>query len=63
MGGIAGVARREGAVAEIAAASLDRALAHRGPDGRGAWRADAGDVLLVHRRLVIIDLDRMSRPC
>jgi len=61
MCGIAGVARREGAEAESGAAPLDRALAHHGPDGRGAWRPETGDVLLVHRRL--IDLDRMSRPC
>jgi len=55
MCGIAGVVRREGAVVEPTAAALDRALAHRGPDGRGAWRSDAGTVVLVHRRLVIID--------
>ena len=55
MCGIAGVLRREGAVAETAAAALDRALAHRGPDGCGAWRSDAANVLLVHRRLAIID--------
>ena len=31
-------------------------LDHRGPDGRGLWRRDAGDVVLAHRRLAIIDL-------
>jgi asparagine synthase (glutamine-hydrolysing) len=53
--GIAGVVRRDGAVAEETAAALDRALAHRGPDGCGAWRSADGGVLLVHRRLAIID--------
>ncbi len=40
------------------AARFDAALAHRGPDGAGRWTApDRGgaDVLLVHRRLAIID--------
>jgi asparagine synthase (glutamine-hydrolysing) len=55
MCGIAGVVRRDGAVSADIAAALDRALAHRGPDGCGAWRSPAGDVLLVHRRLAIID--------
>ena len=32
------------------------ALAHRGPDGEGWWQNDAGNVLLGHRRLSIIDL-------
>jgi len=49
------VVRRDGAVADETAAALDRALAHRGPDGRGAWRSADDGVLLVHRRLAIID--------
>lgn len=32
------------------------ALAHRGPDGEGVWQNEAGNVLLGHRRLSIIDL-------
>jgi asparagine synthase (glutamine-hydrolysing) len=32
------------------------ALAHRGPDGEGLWQNEAGNVLLGHRRLSIIDL-------
>lgn len=32
------------------------ALAHRGPDGEGHWQNEAGNVLLGHRRLSIIDL-------
>ena len=54
MCGIAGVVRHGGAVGADPAA-LDAALAHRGPDGSGAWRSPAGDALLVHRRLAIID--------
>jgi asparagine synthase (glutamine-hydrolysing) len=55
MCGIAGVVRRDGAIAADTAAALDRLLAHRGPDGCGAWRSADGAVLLVHRRLAIID--------
>ena len=55
MCGIAGVVRHGGAVGADPAAALDAALAHRGPDGSGAWRSPAGDALLVHRRLAIID--------
>lgn len=49
MCGIAGVVRHGGAVGADPAAALDPALAHRGPDGSGAWRSPAGDALLVHR--------------
>ena len=55
MCGIAGVVRHGGAVGADPAAALDAALAHRGPDGSGAWRSPEGDALLVHRRLAIID--------
>ena len=58
MCGIAGVMQREGRLpgdVRTLADSLGRALAHRGPDGEGAWGSPAGDVLLVHRRLAIID--------
>ena len=34
---------------------LAGALAHRGPDGEGRWLSPSADVLLVHRRLAIID--------
>jgi asparagine synthase (glutamine-hydrolysing) len=37
------------------ALKLGRSLAHRGPDGEGCWLSDAAEVLLVHRRLAIID--------
>jgi asparagine synthase (glutamine-hydrolysing) len=36
-------------------AALSSALAHRGPDGEGHYRAEDGAALLVHRRLAIID--------
>src|SRR5918992_1450047 len=54
MCGIAGILSFTGARHDDSiAASLDAALAHRGPDGEGSF-ASAG-VLLVHRRLAIID--------
>jgi asparagine synthase (glutamine-hydrolysing) len=60
MCGIAGVVEcgRPLADASRIARSLDAALAHRGPDGAGMWTsapAAAPGVLLVHRRLAIID--------
>jgi asparagine synthase (glutamine-hydrolysing) len=58
MCGLAGVVVRQGAVSadtRALAATLGRSLAHRGPDGQGCWLAPTGDVLLVHRRLAIID--------
>ena len=58
MCGFAGVVQREGRLpgdVPALAVSLGRALAHRGPDGSGAWQAPDGNVLLVHRRLAIID--------
>src|SRR5471030_1318513 len=55
MCGIAGVMRHDGAITPDPSAALSDALAHRGPDGHGAWRSAARDVVLVHRRLAIID--------
>ncbi len=58
MCGIAGVFRRDGAPIagiEVVGDTLSGALAHRGPDGQGVWRSPRHDVLLVHRRLAIID--------
>ena len=37
-------------------AAMDALLAHRGPDGSGAWRAADDRCGLVHRRLAITDL-------
>src|SRR5436190_23680484 len=58
MCGIAGVVEFERPLADVSrlAAALDASLAHRGPDGAGTWNSSsAPDVLLVHRRLAIID--------
>ena|SRR5256885_13936923 len=58
MCGIAGVVDFERPLADVSrlAATLDASLAHRGPDGAGTWTSPAGPgVLLVHRRLAIID--------
>src|SRR6266536_2604375 len=55
MCGIAGFVRREGAIERDPSALLSDALAHRGPDGEGVWHAADGRVVLVHRRLAIID--------
>jgi asparagine synthase (glutamine-hydrolysing) len=55
MCGIAGVVRRDGAIAPDPSAAFGAALAHRGPDGRGVWRAPALDAVLVHARLAIIE--------
>ncbi|HEV8284034.1 MAG TPA: asparagine synthase (glutamine-hydrolyzing) [Chitinophagaceae bacterium] len=39
------------------------ALSHRGPDGKGFWHNELGNVLLGHRRLSIIDLtDAAAQP-
>jgi asparagine synthase (glutamine-hydrolysing) len=58
MCGIAGVVQRDGPLpgdVSALAEALGHALAHRGPDGAGTWQAAQGNVLLVHRRLAIID--------
>ena len=64
MCGIAGVVTLDRPLADRSAVArlLSDALAHRGPDGEGVWPPEArpdpggaGDVLLVHRRLAIID--------
>ncbi|HZV08565.1 MAG TPA: asparagine synthetase B, partial [Novosphingobium sp.] len=62
MCGIAGMFDLAGAarfgVAEVEA--MCDAIAHRGPDGAGVWRADG--VALGHRRLSIIDLAGSPQP-
>ena len=59
MCGIAGVLDYERQLdVSLVAARLDAALAHRGPDAAGTWTSPAPAtpaVLLVHRRLAIID--------
>ncbi|MEX2649023.1 MAG: asparagine synthase (glutamine-hydrolyzing) [Alphaproteobacteria bacterium] len=61
MCGIAGFIARPGhGVPKGLAERLSAALAHRGPDGVGARERDG--VLLVHRRLAIIDLAGGAQP-
>jgi asparagine synthase (glutamine-hydrolysing) len=66
MCGIAGMASIDGKPITRLAPSLavlDRLLAHRGPDGNGAWISPARSVGLAHRRLAIIDLsDAAQQP-
>ena len=40
--------------------SMNRAIEHRGPDGEGFY--SNANVVLGHRRLSIIDLDRGDQP-
>jgi asparagine synthase (glutamine-hydrolysing) len=51
--GIAAVAGQRPGVGADALRRLAGRLAHRGPDGEGVW--DGGQVVLAHRRLVVID--------
>ncbi|WP_142847319.1 asparagine synthase (glutamine-hydrolyzing) [Telmatospirillum sp. J64-1] len=61
MCGIAGFMALDGKpVAEGTAGSLAQALGHRGPDGQGSHVN--GDVVLVHTRLAIIDLETGDQP-
>jgi asparagine synthase (glutamine-hydrolysing) len=70
MCGIAGVVKWTHEPAPWAAggrANLEQmaaAIAHRGPDGAGAWVDPRGDrtVALVHRRLAVIDLPGGAQP-
>ena len=62
MCGIAGVLSRESlADGEALAGRLDDQLAHRGPDGHAHYRGAGGRLLLVHRRLAIIDTTPAGR--
>src|SRR3954469_20705822 len=59
MCGVVGALAFSGSRFEITSAYIERmrdAMAHRGPDGVGAWIAADGRVGLGHRRLSIIDL-------
>jgi asparagine synthase (glutamine-hydrolysing) len=42
--------------------TMNRLLAHRGPDGEGLWVHDARHVGFAHRRLEIIDLSTGDQP-
>ncbi|MDP2339517.1 MAG: asparagine synthase (glutamine-hydrolyzing) [Deltaproteobacteria bacterium] len=65
MCGIAGVIEAPGDVVDAAdLRRMARALAHRGPDGQGAWRGPGGlaHVGLAHRRLSILDVAGGAQP-
>ncbi len=53
---------RDGVISERALAEGIAQLAHRGPDGRGAWIAPHRHVALAHTRLSIIDIDGGAQP-
>src|SRR4051812_31726000 len=42
--------------------TMNRLLAHRGPDGEGVWMHPSGHVGFAHRRLEIIDLSTGDQP-
>lgn len=59
MCGIGGVIDRAGVSAEFARSTADiisEALHHRGPDDMGSWIDQQRGIVLVHRRLSIVDL-------
>jgi len=61
MCGIAGIMTTDGAApSPTALEAMQRALAHRGPDGNGHYRAN--DVAMVQTRLAIIDLSTGNQP-
>jgi asparagine synthase (glutamine-hydrolysing) len=66
MCGIAGITSTDGKPIprlDSSLAVLDRLVAHRGPDGNGAWISPTRSVGLAHRRLAIIDLsDAAQQP-
>lgn len=58
MCGIAGIwfsQPRETGELESIGRNIGASMQHRGPDGEGVWSGPSGDVLLVHRRLSILD--------
>jgi asparagine synthase (glutamine-hydrolysing) len=57
--GLTAELRRDGRAADLAALSrMTGVVAHRGPDGEGAWAQ--GGVALGHRRLKIVDLSQCA---
>jgi len=61
--GINGIFGRDGSTVDARqVAELRDVMRHRGPDGEGLWqRPGAGDVVLGHRRLAIVDLTDAGR--
>lgn len=64
MCGIAGVVQLEGGGASppSSIAAMTDAVAHRGPDDSGDYTSPAGDCILGHRRLSVIDLACGHQP-
>lgn len=65
MCGIGAILELDGAPREALGprlAVMNRLLAHRGPDGEGAWTHPHGHVGFAHRRLQIIDLTTGDQP-
>lgn len=60
MCGIAGIMTVGAPPSESVLDAMEMALAHRGPDGRGRYRA--GNLGMVHTRLAIIDLATGDQP-
>jgi asparagine synthase (glutamine-hydrolysing) len=56
MCGLAGILGGPGEALGSVAGAMADALAHRGPDDRGAWEDAAAGIALGHRRLSILDL-------
>ena len=54
--GFVGFRHLEGGSLASTAQAMGRAILHRGPDDGGIWRDDDANVMLVHRRLSILDL-------
>lgn len=64
MCGIAGALHLRGgsALSPEEATRMAAQIAHRGPDAEGAWRGAEGQVVLLHRRLSVIDLSTGDQP-
>lgn len=62
MCGIAGISARGTSVTADALKAMEKAMAHRGPDGSGQYIASQSQVGLVHTRLSIIDLKTGDQP-
>ena len=62
MCGILGIVCPEGRLTPAALAPGLAALAHRGPDGRGAWAASHGQAALGHTRLAVMAVEDGQQP-
>jgi asparagine synthase (glutamine-hydrolysing) len=60
--GVVGLGPEAPPLREEEARGMAARLAHRGPDGRGTWRAPSGRAVLGHARLRVIDLETGDQP-